>query len=81
MRTDGEIARLCYEKPKRSKAKIVLLADISGSCRKSASLTLTFLGLMGDAFPGGCKQFVFVNRLVPVDKYFGKMEWRKLSRP
>ena len=70
MRTDGEIARLCYEKPKRSKAKIVLLADISGSCRKSASLTLTFLGLMGDAFPGGCKQFVFVNRLVPVDKYF-----------
>ena len=70
MRTDGEIARLCYEKPRRSKAKIVLLADISGSCRKSASLTLTFLGLMGDAFPGGCKQFVFVNRLVPVDKYF-----------
>ena len=70
MRTDGEIALLCYEKPKRSKAKIVLLADISGSCRKSASLTLTFLGLMGDAFPGGCKQFVFVNRLVPVDKYF-----------
>lgn len=70
MRTDGEIARLCYEKPRRSKAKVVLLADISGSCRKSASLTLTFLGLMGDAFPGGCKQFVFVNRLVPVDKYF-----------
>ena len=70
MRTDGELARLCYEKPRRSKAKVVLLADISGSCRKSTSLTLTFLGLMGDAFPGGCKQFVFVNRLVPVDKYF-----------
>ena len=70
MRADGEIARLCYEKSRRSKAKVVLLADISGSCRKSTSLTLTFLGLMGDAFPGGCKQFVFVNRLVPVDKYF-----------
>lgn len=70
MRADGEIARLCYEKSRRSKAKVVLLADISGSCRKSTSLTLTFLSLMGDAFPGGCKQFVFVNRLVPVDKYF-----------
>lgn len=70
MRTDGEIAKLCYQRPRHSKAKIVLLADISGSCRKSTSLTLTFLGLMGDAFPGGCRQFVFVNKLVPVDKYF-----------
>lgn len=67
---DGEIARLYYKKPIKSKANIVMLADISGSCRTMTSLALTYMGLMREVFPGGCRLFVFVNHLVPVDHYF-----------
>ena len=67
---DGEIARLYYKKPIKSKANVVMLADISGSCRAMASLALTYMGLMREVFPGGCHLFVFVNHLVPVDRYF-----------
>lgn len=70
MQTDGDIARLYYRKPRASKARIILLADISGSCRASASLALHFMGLMGQVFPGGCHPFVFVNHLVPVGQFF-----------
>ena len=67
---NGEIARLYYKKPVKSKANIVMLADISGSCRTMTSLALTYMGLMREVFPGGCHLFVFVNHLVPVDRYF-----------
>lgn len=67
---DGEIARLYYKKPIKSKANVVMLADISGSCRAMTSLALTYMGLMRKVFPGGCHLFVFVNHLVPVDRYF-----------
>lgn len=67
---DGEIAKLYYKKPVKSKANIVMLADISGSCRTMTSLALTYMGLMREVFPGGCHLFVFVNHLVPVDRYF-----------
>lgn len=67
---DGEIARLYYKKPIKSKANIVMLADISGSCRTMTSLALTYMGLMREVFPGGCRLFVFVNHLVSVDHYF-----------
>lgn len=67
---DGEIARLYYKKPIKSKANVVMLADISGSCRAMTSLALTYMGLMREVFPSGCHLFVFVNHLVPVDRYF-----------
>lgn len=67
---DGEIARLYYKKLIKSKANVVMLADISGSCRAMTSLALTYMGLMREVFPGGCHLFVFVNHLVPVDRYF-----------
>lgn len=69
-RTDGEIGKILYKRPKKSKARVVMLADISGSCRNVTSLALTYMGLMGDAFPGGCHQFVFINSLLQVDRYF-----------
>ena len=72
MKTDGEIAKIIFRKPIKSKANVILLADISGSCRSSASLALTFMGLMGNAFPGGCHLFSFVNSLHPADRYFKK---------
>ena len=69
-RTNGEPIDIQYKKPKKSHAKVVILADISGSCRQAATLALYFMGLMDDAFPGGCRKYAFVDHLVPVDKYF-----------
>ena len=66
----GGVKRLYYKKPIKSKANVVMLADISGSCRAMTSLALTYMGLMREVFPGGCHLFVFVNHLVPVDRYF-----------
>lgn len=69
-RTNGEPIDIRYKKPKKSHAKVVILVDISGSCRQASTLALYFMGLMDDAFPGGCRKYAFVNHLVPVDQYF-----------
>lgn len=69
-RTDGEPMQICYKSPKKNRAKVVCLVDISGSCRAAAELSLYFMAMMDAAFPGGCKKFAFVNKLVSVDKYF-----------
>ena len=70
IRTDGIPYVIKYKKPKKSHAKVVFLVDLSGSCRNAASLSLYFMALMNDVFPGGCNKFVFVNSLVPVDDMF-----------
>ena len=69
-KTNGEPIVLKYKKPKKSHAKVMILTDISGSCRSASTLALYFMALMTEVFPGGCKKFCFVNDLVPVDKYF-----------
>ncbi len=69
-RTDGEPVRIRYKAPRKSHARVVCLVDISGSCRAAAELSLYFMAMMDDAFPGSCKKFAFVNHLVSVDKYF-----------
>lgn len=69
-KTNGEPIILKYKRPKKSHAKVMILTDISGSCRSASTLALYFMALMSEVFPGGCKKFCFVNSLVPVDKYF-----------
>lgn len=69
-KTGGEPVLIRYKKPKKSHAKVIILVDISGSCRHASTLALYFMAMMNEAFPGGCRKFAFVNSLVPVDKYF-----------
>ncbi len=69
-RHGGEPLVLRYRKPRKSRAHVVLLADLSGSCQNTAVLSLFFAALMDAAFPGGCRKFVFVKNLYPVDLYF-----------
>lgn len=69
-KTGGEPMIIKYKRPIKSHAKIVCLVDISGSCRKAASVALYFMALMNEAFPGGVHKFAFVNALVPVDRFF-----------
>ncbi|MCD8110978.1 MAG: VWA domain-containing protein [Clostridiales bacterium] len=69
-KTNGEPFIIKYQKPKKSHAKVMILTDISGSCRSASTLALYFMAMMDEAFPGGCKKFAFVNNLNPVDRYF-----------
>lgn len=64
--TDGIPMRLCYKKPARSRASLVLVLDISGSCREASELMLFFAYCMRDVFPRGCRAYAFVNRLYDI---------------
>jgi len=69
-RTGGEPLRICYKKPQKSRAKVIVLVDISGSCRHASTLALYFMAMINEAFPGGCQKYAFVNTLIPVDRSF-----------
>lgn len=68
--TNGIPIKLCYEKPVRSKAKLLMFLDISGSCREASEFMLYFMFCMKDVFPAGCKCYVFVNRLFDISEFF-----------
>lgn len=61
--TGGMPMELIYEKPKRSHAGLILVLDISGSCKSASKMLLSFMYMLKDIFPGGCRTFVFVNSL------------------
>ena len=61
--TGGTPVRLQYEKQKPGKARIVMLLDISGSCRKASEIMLDLMYEIKDVFPNGCRPYVFVNSL------------------
>ena len=51
---------------KPGKTDLILLLDVSGSCKAAASLMLTFMYLLKESFPRGCKAFAFVNNLYDI---------------
>ena len=62
-KTGGIPLKLCYEMPKRNRANLILVLDISGSCREASEMLLSFMYLLKDIFTGGCRTYVFVNSL------------------
>ena len=48
------------------KANLILILDVSGSCKEASSLMLTFMYLLKEVFPRGCKVFAFVNSLYDI---------------
>ena len=69
-KTGGIPMRICMEKPRRNKAKLLMFLDVSGSCKKTSQMMMTFMGEMREAFPGGCKTYAFVNSLHDVSEMF-----------
>lgn len=65
-KTGGIPFEICFEKPKRSRANLVLVLDISGSCKEASEMMLGFMYLLKDVFAGGCRTYVFVNSLYDV---------------
>lgn len=65
-KTGGLPLEIIYEKPKLSKTNLVLILDVSGSCKEASELMLSFMYLLQDVFGGGCKTFAFVNSLYDI---------------
>lgn len=70
MRTGGLPMKLLFDQPKRNKADLVLVLDVSGSCKKASELMLNFIGLLKSVFPRGCKAFAFVNSLYDISDIY-----------
>lgn len=69
-RTDGIPMRLAFHKPKKSKAKLVMFLDVSGSCREASEMMLTFMHEMREVFPSGCDTYCFTNHLYDVSAIY-----------
>ena len=68
--TGGVPIKIVHVKPKKENIKLVLFLDISGSCRKASEMLMIFAHEMQQVFPGGCKNYVFVNRLYDAGEFF-----------
>lgn len=68
--TGGVPIDITYVQPKRSKAKLIMFLDISGSCKEASELMVTFMHEMREMFPAGCRTYVFVNSLYDVSEIF-----------
>ena len=65
-KTGGIPFEVCFAKPKRNRSNLILILDISGSCKEASEMTLGFMYLLKDVFAGGCRAYVFVNFLYDV---------------
>lgn len=65
-KTGGMPIQLYYQEKKPSKTNLVLVLDISGSCKAASSMMLTFMHMLKTVFPKGTKAFVFVNSLYDI---------------
>lgn len=67
-KTGGLPLVIHYEKPKANKTNLVLILDVSGSCKEASEMMLTFMYLLQSVFPGGCKTFAFVDSLYNISE-------------
>lgn len=67
-RTGGIPMLLHYRKPKPGKTDLMLVLDVSGSCKEASEMMLTFMYMLRTAFPQGCSAFAFVNSLYDISK-------------
>lgn len=77
--TNGIPLKLLYSKPKKEQAKLVLFLDISGSCKNASEMLMNFMYEMRKAFPGGCKNYVFVNTLYDASEFFNENSAEKAT--
>ena len=68
--TGGIPLQLRHKKPERQKANLILILDVSGSCKAASELMLVFMHAMKEVFPGGCKTYAFTNVLYDISPFF-----------
>ena len=69
-RTGGKPMKIEYIKPRRSKADIMMVLDVSGSCREASEMMLSFIGILKEVFPRGCRAYAFVNSLYDITSVY-----------
>ncbi len=78
LETGGIPLSLCYKKPLRGKASVILFLDVSGSCAGASEMMLTFMHELTGIFPGGCKSYAFVNTLYDIsDLLAGEQDFKR----
>ena len=65
-RTGGSPFVLYRERKKPGKTNLILILDVSGSCKEASEMMLTFMYLLKEVFPRGCKAYAFVNTLYDI---------------
>lgn len=65
-KTGGLPMHIHYQKPKAGKANLLLVLDVSGSCKEASAMLLAFSYFLSSAFPRGCRAYAFVNRLYDI---------------
>lgn len=68
--TGGIPLHLIRQRPVRQKSNLILILDVSGSCKNASEMMLVFMHAMKEVFPGGCKTYAFTNRLYDISKFF-----------
>lgn len=67
--TGGIPLCLIHQKPVRQKSNLVLILDVSGSCKEASELMLVFMHAMKEVFPGGCATYAFTNKLYDISVF------------
>ena len=65
-RTGGRPFHLMKNLKRPGKTSLALILDVSGSCKNASTMLLTFMCLLKEVFPRGCKAYVFVNSLYDI---------------
>lgn len=64
--TGGIPINLEYLKPKSRMNNVVMILDVSGSCKNASEIMLTFMHYMRKVFPAGYKAYAFTNTLYDI---------------
>ena len=67
--TGGIPLCLIHQKPIRQKSNLILILDVSGSCKEASELMLVFMHAMKEVFPGGCSTYAFTNKLYDISEF------------
>lgn len=73
-RTGGIPFNIEHSKPHQSKADLLLVLDVSGSCKEASEMMLTFIGILKEVFPRGCRAFAFVNSLYDISSVYDSLD-------
>lgn len=65
-RTGGLPFDIFREMKRPGKANLILILDVSGSCREASEMMLTFMYMLQEVFPRGCRAYAFVNSLYDI---------------
>ena len=65
-RTGGLPMDIYKELKKPGKANLILMLDVSGSCKEASEMMITFMYLLQEVFPRGCRAYAFVDSLYDI---------------